>query len=69
VTCDTSQIPHALAALLIGFDPFLASFVWVTAIYELGNGAMATHDLDPNLLFAFLFVMVGIAWSCLPRYS
>jgi len=38
---DYSKIPHACAALLIGFGPFIAAFVWAQAVYELGNSAIA----------------------------
>jgi hypothetical protein len=32
-----------LAVLLMGFGQLLASFIWMTTVYQLGNWAVATE--------------------------
>jgi hypothetical protein len=63
---DYSKIPHACAALLIGFGPFIAAFVWVQGVYELGNWAIVAYNLDPNWIMLFFIIIVGIGFSCTP---
>jgi hypothetical protein len=37
-----------------------------TAVYDLGNWAIAAFSLDPNWIVLFFIIIVGIGFSCTP---